>query len=443
MAVGSSIAGSLFDLLKETFTVTSPLDMLHIDGRLLRIIKKMTPKEVAFEGSFTRVPFGSTGNEAIASIGEFGHIPIGGSGNIASMVVGVKKTVISMAITANIIDLSQSNKGAFKNALTYQFEMAKKSFSREEGRVFFGGGNGILCQVNGNSTITTITCDNMYGYPIANGGTNNIRAGMIVGFTLDGVTLIPGSVRTVATVASTGLTFTVTPPLAAGIANNAFVVRMASLNSTSLADDGGSTNERMGLGGMIDNGIVSPTYFGLSRNTFPVLNSFVNASVGALTAESINKAALVCARQSGFVPSYYVMGEDTLRVITAFSVANQRLIGDAVFNPDIGTAIAKGRTVADEKAPLKYAHNDLIVDYLHAPPANLWLVNEEGFRFYTNEEGRWEDRDTRLRLESDSIGRKHEFSAFFYSRGQYMHARPNSCARLSGFTTDYTFVPQF
>lgn len=373
-------------------------------------------------------------NEGVGALSEDANLPTAGNFNPQQFKIPMRYVYGTFKMTKQMMKAAESSKGAFKNAMRVSMDTLVKNIKRERARMIWGYGAGLLCRVSGAHVAqTTILVDDPGGVAGAVGGARFLRPGMTLVISNDGVALT--AIVTVLTVASTGLSFTVSPAISVG--DDAQIFRVSTLTSTSMSDSG-NAHEPMGLLGMVDDGTyVGTNYFNLSRTTYPQLKSTVKASVGALTLDVLQQNFDV-ASQLGDANISTLAGHYAVRrAYLALLEADRRYTGSDLMTPDGGTKVVKrGQYVTFGNVPFVESRN--------APYGSLFGLDKTEFKRYVQIDGEWADESGAiLRQSSTAGGMQDTWTAFYRIWENYICSRPNQNFRLDGITTTTVYVASY
>ena len=354
-------------------------------------------------------------------------LPTAGNQQFLPMYIPYVDTTGRINLTVQVIDQSETNRGAFANAFMEEMDGLIRDAVQYRNEVMCGYGAGILCRVNGNpaANATSVDVDDPGGFTQATNGTRFLAPGQIV-----------AAIRANAIVANTPLTVdsvtdsdtVVFAANTADLADNDILVRAASTTVTNV-EDTDSNAPIMGLPGHADDGGLVNMYFGVNRTSHPVLQARVVGNAGTISGDLIQREIDVAEQRGQGNIAVHLMHHSTRRAYLAVMENDRRYTGADLKNPDLGTKatqVVKGQYVAFGGVPIR--------EEKHFPYA-MWLgLDPSSFQRYVNVEGRWEDRQGGI-LQLDTANATHTFTALFYMRDAFAMTRPNSCFRRDGLTT--------
>lgn len=367
-------------------------------------------------------------NEGVGAIGESGNLPTAGNFDPQNFTIPMKYMYGTIKMTKPMIESAKTSKGAFKNAMRTSMESMVRNLKRERARMLWGWGSGALARVNDATPdgAAAVGIDCPGGVTGSFGGTRFLRSGMIVSMG----DIAAGLVRSIVSVDSS-TQITLSSATSGGTDNN-LIYRVATAASTAAADYG-KDNEPMGILGLIDDGTYVATLHGLSRSSYPVLKSRVEASIGALSLDAIQRNFDI-AEQMGDAQIDNLMGHHSVRrAYLALLEADRRYTGGDLSSPDGGTKVVKrGQYVTFGGKP--------IIEDRNAPYDMLFGVDKRDMKRYVQVEGEWADDDGTV---LHRVTGKDEYEAFYRIWENYHCSRPNTCFRMEGITTGKIYVASY
>lgn len=249
------------------------------------------------QGLYTYIPINIREDASITSISEGGVLPSAKTASWIQLAVPLTYTFGTVEFTSQTLKASQSSKGSFGKVTQLQIDSMLRSFKVSMDRQFTNGNtSGMLCMTSSAGGGATSTVD------VDNPGTNYLSVGMPI-YSLS---------------AETSGTASADVDISQGLADNT-AYRVFSIDSATeftLGDAemsaavttekwsdnryifryGSANKESMGLKGIVDNdaikassswfqlGTATTTYFGQSRDDYPVLDATI------LHASGVNRA---------------------------------------------------------------------------------------------------------------------------------------------------------
>jgi len=361
---------------------------------------------------------------------EGGNIPTAGRQQIENMRVPMRYHHGAINITKQLMVASRSSEGAFARGMRLEMDRLLDDMRVQRRFAIWGDGRGVRCLVNGgHGTITTLTVDSPGGFAGATNGARFLNVGDRIGFILPTTgALRAGGTREISAVAAAGTNVTVSAALDTAVDDNDIVVKAYGTDASLAVGNTDWQHAPMGLSGLIDDGTNVNLYFGLSRTTFPILNSTVMGTVGALSADVIQRAIDVAMQVGNCQIAYHLMHPSMVRAYIALAENDRRYMGVDLKSPDVGTAAAKntwntGLTFGG--TPLKRG-----ID----APYGVWFgVDPRSFVRYVADAGSWIDEDGSV-LTRDATA-VDTFLGQYRIYENFCAYRPNQSFRLDGVTS--------
>lgn len=354
-------------------------------------------------------------------------LPTAGSQQFLPMYIPYVDTTGRINLTVQVIDQSESNRGAFINAMMEEMDGLIRDTVQYRNEMVCGYGSGILARVNGNpaASATSADVDDAGGFTQSTNGTRFLQPGQIIAAiranaVVSATPLTVDSITDSDTVAFTANT--------ADLADNDILVRAASTSITNVEDTDYNA-PIMGIPGMVDDGTLVNQYFGINRTSYPVLQARVVANAGTISGDLIQREIDVAEQRGQGNISVHLMHHSTRRAYLAVMEGDRRYAGADLRNPDLGTkavGVVKGSGVAFGGVPIREEKHF---------PYGMWIgLDPSSFLHFVSVEGRWEDRQGSI-LQLDTANATHTFTALFYMRDAFAMTRPNSSFRLDNLTT--------
>lgn len=407
--------------------VAAPYVVSQINYKTVALDLAQEGESEVADGRRARVTLHVRRNPGVKTTPEGRTLPTAGQQQYLPMYVPYVDTTGRINLTVQVIDQSESNRGAFVNALMEEMDGLVRDVVQYRNEMICGYGSGIVCRVNGNpaANATSVDVDDPGGFTQSTNGTRFIMPGMIL-----------AAVRSNAIVANTPLTVdsvtdsdtVVFATNTADLADNDILVRAASTSVTNVEDTDHNA-PIMGIPGMVDDGTLVNQYFGINRSSYPIMQARVVANAGAISADLIQREIDVAEQRGQGNVAVHLMHHSTRRAYLTVMEGDRRYTGADLRNPDAGTKAAqvqKGQYVAFGGVPIREEKHF---------PYGMWLgLDNSSFMRFVSVEGRWEDRQGSI-LQLDTANATHTFVALFYMRDNFAMTRPNSCFRLDGLTT--------
>jgi len=400
-------------------------------------IREMIPTKVKtlkiFEDKDAK-PWGGRGVEFPSRVGrnhgsgygaEMGALPAAGRQQYVPTRIPMRYFYGRVQFSAQVMKASEGPRNAFAPVMDQEMDGIIRDMSAERGRVIFGDGRGILALVNGTSTTATVTVDSPGGIAGATNGARFINPGQILA-TITPATgaLVSSSGMTVQSVPAAGTTFTRNDTTS--IADNEYIVKAMNAAVTDVSDTS-YNKEGMGLLGHVDDGTYVATYHGVNRTTYPIAQSTVISSVGALSADVVQRGIDLADQRGDGDITRLICHHSVRRALIAVTNDARRYMGGDLSNPDAGTRAAKRRTIT-------FGGIEVLEDK-YAPYSMIFGVDESGFHRYVEDPGGWMNEDGSIlqRLGTGST-MQDAFEGVYRIWDNFHSEKPNSCFRLDGIT---------
>lgn len=365
--------------------------------------------------------------QGVKSTPEGRRLPSAGQMGYAAMTIPYVDTTGRIQLSVQVIDQSENNRSAWVNALMEEMDGLIRVMAQYRNQQMCGYGSGILGRVNADpaANAVTINVKDPGGITGTVNGSRFFRSGMVIAGIRSGAIVSNGVVTVTGVPDSNNITIASNT---ADFAPGDEFVPAADL-TVSATEDTDWYAPIMGLPGLVDDGTFINTIFGLSRSTYPVLQSRVVPNAGAFSGDLIQRELDVAEQRGDGDIKVHLMHHSTRRVYVAILEQDRRYTGADLRRPDLGTnaaKVAKGGHLTFADVPIREEK------YF---PYGMWMgLDTDNFLRFVKVEGRWEDRQGSI-LQLDTAGNTHQFTALFYMRDNFAHTRPNSCFRIDGLTT--------
>lgn len=362
--------------------------------------------------------------------GEDSAYPVAGQQLHSQGRVDMRKNIGRIRMTEEAMEDLVSSEASFRNGMTDEKTRLIDDMSRYEEHQLGQDGRGIVALVNESSlNDTTLTLDSPGNIAGADFGNRFIDVGRILAAIDPASGSLRTSVRTVTAVASDGTSVTVDSSTFTGWADNDYVVFAANSSVTSPLD---TTYEKAywGLPALIDDGTNRDNYFGILRTQVPSLQSYVVASVGALSIDVAQRTADVVFQRLGGIINLIMMHPSVRREYIKLLDADRRYTASSdLRKPDGGTAaFTQGDlTIGDV--------NIKAIRSLGLAQVYFMDTKKSGAKRYVAESGKFMDRDGSVWVRDGSgSSARHAYEATYFSRKQYFMKNPGVNARWDGVT---------
>jgi hypothetical protein len=400
---------------------------------LLSMFQEQSAKD--YGGAGVVFPLHLGRNSGTAWGAEAGALPTAGKQQYATVRIPMRYGYTRITVTAQLMELSQSAKGAFAPAWEQEMKGSINDLANQRGRIIFGTGSGVLAFINGAASSTTQTLDNPGGFVNANNGSRFISVGDIITCVNPATGALRAStITTVTAVAAAGTTITVSPSIST--TDNDYVVKAANTTITDVSDSSYG-KEPMGVGGLNDDGTNVATLHNVNRTTYPLYGSYVATGVGAWSADLIQKGIDVADQRGTGSIKQLVMHHSARRAYLAAMDSNRRYTGAELMTPDGGTRAARDATGA------RLAFGSIPVqEDKYAPYGTVHGLDTDGFERYVAKSGEWitEGSGNMMFLVGTGATLTHQYEAVYTIWDNFNLTAPSNCFRLDGLTVTLVVV---
>lgn len=360
-------------------------------------------------------------DSAFADAGVQGHVQLR---------VNQRKLMGRIRLTWEAMEDSMSSKGAWKQARRDETNGLINDLARKQEYALCSEGRGVLALVDEASPTgnTTLLLDAPGGITNDNFGNRFVQEGMFVGLVNPATgALRASSVKQVLACAADGTSITLSAAPSNG-ADNDYLVQAASASVTDVLDTS-YEHAFMGMVGLVDDGTYRNNYFGVDRSVYPAYQSYVKASTGAFSLDTLQQVSDILDQKLGSKIDILLMHHSTRRLYIDALKADRRYSGPSLQRPDGGTTAFTQGDLTMGEIPLK-----TIRDF----PLDMVMLLDKansGWICYDSEPGKWVDEDGSIlvRVGTGSSGRD-SFEAWYRMRRQYHCRYPGYNARLDGIT---------
>lgn len=399
-------------------------------------IQAFMAEEVAddsWTGKEKYIPVKIGRNWSIGSIGAGGALPQKGRGAYQKFIVPMKDVYGAVGFERYVMEQSRSKKGSWAHVVPQEMNGLVEDLSFSRNRIGWYYGSGILAVIDGTHTATTTLTLKNPGNVTGTAMTNRYVFGdSVSGMTvavLDSTGATVKATGTITAVNANGLSATIDTPVTA-VAGDLVV-----LAQTPVQHSYGKEPE--GLLAGIDDGTYVSSYHGLSRTTYPILQSPVFSSVGALSADAIQQAIDSVAIKVGKTVDMLLGELGVLRAYLAITELDRRYTGADLMRPDAGTARAKRPT--GRKANITFGDIPFFADR-DGPFGTLFGVNKGSWVRYVLQKGKWADEDGHTIRWVQGFD---QWQAFWFMLENYHCHAPARNFRMDGITTNQITVHSF
>jgi hypothetical protein len=360
-------------------------------------------------------------DSAFADAGVQGHVNVR---------VGQRKLMGRIRLTWEAMQDSMSSKGAWKQARRDETNGLINDLSRKQEYALCSEGRGVLALVDeatptGN---TTLELDAPGGITGDSFGNRFVQEGMYVGLVNPATgALRAASVRKVLACNADGTDITLSAAPTNG-AENDYLVQAANADVTDVLDTS-YEHAFWGMVALVDDGTYRSNYFGVDRSIYPQYQSYVKASTGAFSLDTLQQVSDILDQKLGSKIDIILSHHSTRRLYIDALKADRRYSGPSLQRPDGGTVAFTQGDLTMGEVPIK-----TIRDF----PLDMMMLldkSNSGWICYDSQPGEWvaDDGSILVRVGSGSSGRD-SFEAWYRMRRQYHCRYPGYNARLDGIT---------
>lgn len=362
--------------------------------------------------------------------GEDSAYPVAGNQTHSQGRIDIRKMIARIRLTEEAMADLVSSEASFRNGMTDEKTRLTDDVARREEQALGMDGRGVLALQNGASS-ATMPLDSPGNIAGSNFGNRFIDIGMFLAAINPANGALRSNVKQVTAVASDGTTATLTAD--PSWTDNDFIVHAANGSVTSTLDTA-YEKAYWGLPALIDDATNRDNYFGILRSQVASLQSYVVASVGALSVDVAQRTADVVFQRLGGIINLILMHPDVRREYIKLTDADRRYSGEKLISPDAGTKAFKQGDLTLGEVAIK-AIRTLGLNQVY------FLDTEKmGGKRYVAEKGKFMDRDGSVwQREGTGTTARHAYEATYFTRKQFFMKNPGVCARWDG-VTGQTFV---
>lgn len=242
---------------------------------------------------------------------EGGNLPAIGKQTVVQATISAKYNYLRAGITAQMIAASQTDRGAFISALSYEMNEGLIDLKNDFNRQLFWNGDGCLALVSANAVSTNVITAG--GRTSTENGNKYLQPGMMIDIVSASTGLVVASQVGISSMTGTA---TVTLTLTAAV----------TCSATDLIIRAGSSgNELQGIQYSQDGGTTA--IFGVNRSTYPVYQgNLISGSSGQLSLSLMQQAYNEARRRGGATIDANYCDFDSERYYNKLLVADRRYV---------------------------------------------------------------------------------------------------------------------
>lgn len=412
---------SAWDAVLKEFYEGSVVSQIENKTRILKSFGEADAPTV--DGRRVIFPLHIGRNAGVMSSVEGATLPTAGRQDHIDIHIPLRKTVGRINVTKDVIDASRSNRGSFKRAMSTEMDGLVRDIADYRNEMLCGYGSGIVAVGTGDaSSAVTITVDQPGGFSGTTNPNRFIQPNMRLA-TIDAATGAVNGIYTVVNAIESGAYNTFTVAANALDSDDGDILVRAAAAGTTAVSDTDYYNTIMGLFGLVDDGTYVSTLHGVNRTTYPVFNSYVLSSVGALSLDAMQRAFDAAETKGQGNITEMWCEHSVRRAYLTLLEGDRRYTSEKLMAPDGGTKAVKGSDVTFGGVPFKTERD--------FPYGFIVGVDGSVLQRYVNVRGEWEDEDGNVLFRSANT---HDFTALWYMKDNFSIDRPNTCFRMDGIT---------
>lgn len=383
-------------------------------------------EEAEYNGGAGQVWAAHTGrNTSPFFANEDGAYPVAGNQTHVKGRIGIKKIMGRIRMTEEAMDDLVSSEASFRNGMTDEKTRLIDDLARRENHSLGMDGRGVLALENGSSS-ATMPLDSPGNVPGSSFGNRFIDVGMFLAAVNPASGTLRSNVKQVTALAADGTTATLSAD--PSWTDNDYIVMAANGSVTDILDTSFEA-AFWGLPALVDDGTNRDNFFGVLRTQVLALQSYVVASVGAMSMDVAQRTADVVYNKLGGKINAIAMHTSTRREWLKITDADRRYAGSDLRNPDPSTKAFHQGDVTVDGTTIKALRS------IGLAQAYFLDTEKANFKRYVAEPGKFMDKDGSMwiRAGSGSTAR-HAYEATYFRRLQNFCQNPGVCARWDGIT---------
>ena len=381
----------------------------------------------AFDGRNAVYPARTNRNRGVMSTAERGNLPTAGQTQQVEVRIPMRYVHGRIQLTAQAIKLSKTNEGAFVRALQNEMDDLVDSLRMQLEFYLLHDGRGIRALVNGTATSVTQTVDTPGGASTTGATATHGNRYLNIGDWIAGINPATGLPRPAGTAQITNIAAggtTITLSASATFTDNDLIVKAYGSDAAVDVTNTEYQHPPMGVLGMIDDGTYVGVFHGVSRSSYPIVNSTVIGGVGPLSLDIIQRAIDIPSQIGSAKIKDFICHHSVARAYATLLEADRRYTGGDLRKPDGGTTRATGGELTFGGLPVH--------TYYHCPYGLFFGVDRRHLEKYEAQAGQWVDEDGAVLFRIGGAQGQDAFEATYRWFCNYHLDRPNSCFRLDG-----------
>lgn len=387
-------------------------------------------EQADFAGRATEYRAHVTRNVGVGFVGEDSAFPDAGAQGHVPVRIDQRKLMARVRMTSESMQDSRKAEGAYVQNKRDEMKRIIDDIAKKEEYALVTDGRGVLALINeatpsGN---VTLILDSPGGFAGADFGNRFVQVGMFIGAVNPATGALRAGICKVTACSTDGANVTTDAAPNAAWADNDLIVQAANSSVTDILDTS-YEHAMMGFMGLFDDGTYRNNYFGVDRSVYGNYQTYVRASVGALSTDLYQQTSDVSAQKLGATFSRMICHHSIRRLHIQLTEPDRRYNAMNLMKPDPGTAAFKQGDLTMGEVPITP-----IRDF---PFATMLLLDEQGCDAvrYWSDKGKWVDEDGSIlvRVGTGSSGRD-SFEGWYRKRYQNHVRQPGFAARLDGIT---------
>jgi hypothetical protein len=343
------------DLLKEVYEPRIQDQLQNETVTIKRIEQSSDGVTESTGGKYVDFPVHVTRNPAIGYRAENTQLPTAGNQGFASVHVPLKYGYGVFAVTAQAMQLSDTNTKAFAKALTEEQEDLKDDLVKDTNRIAFSDGSGVMANINDTATSATHNVDNA----------QYLEVGQVVDVLVRSSGAVLLTATTISAISGVAVTF-----------GASFVGALTQ----GVYRTGNRNGEPSGFANII---AASGALHSLDPATQPKWAATVNSNAGTPRPLSEGLMIQTCdqARVQGGKTSVIFTSLGVRRAYFNLLTQQRRFQGTQTFEGGF-TGL-----------PFNYGREIPVVEDVDAPPNKMWFVDEKQFKVFRTKDWHYADDD--------------------------------------------------
>lgn len=344
--------------------------------------------------------------------------------------IGQRKLMARVRLTSEAIMDSMKSEGAWKSARKDEMTRLIDDISRMEEYSLTSDGRGVLSLIADASPTGSVVLgvDSPGGIAGADFGNRFFLKGMFIVAVDPATGTMRTQARKVVDCASDGTTITLDAVCDASWADNDYLVQAANLSVSDILDTS-YEHAAWGLEALVDDGTYRNNYFNVPRNSYPAYKSYVKASTGALSEDTLQSIADVQDQIMGGETDLMTAHHSVRRLAIRLTQPDRRYSGNNLNAPDAGTTAFTQGDIPFGGVPIKAIRTHALATMFGLDTKGMGAV------CYESDPGAWVDDDGRVlvRVGTGDTARD-AFEAWWRRRKQNHLRYPGKCWRADGIT---------